>query len=209
MREPTAFYTIATEDNGSFTHTFISDATGEVVVSSRCIAKACNCAGCKIVDGLYLTENGPAKIVEGDDWRSFDDGRGMIHAIYIDIEFLIRFVNRDPDLVHEFTPSIFESPIEKMFYELAFYELHMYPQHPVGPYRLDFAIPDRKIAIELDGHDFHKTKEQRTHDASRDRYLIERGWTVLRFTGTEIYKNTAKCVAQICRIVDQRPVDLG
>lgn len=207
---PTAFYTIVTNDDDTFTHTFISNRTGDVVVSKRCIAKACNCAGCKIVDALYVTEDGPVRVIEGNDWREPEDGDGklMIHAIYIDIEFLIRFVSRDPNLVHEFTPNIFESPIEKMFYELAFHELNMYPQHPVGPYRLDFAIPEKRIAIELDGHEYHKTKEQRTHDAARDRYLMENDWTVLRFTGTEIYKNTKACVDQICRIVDKRKTEV-
>ena len=152
---------------------------------------------------LYVTEDGPVKIVEGDDWRKVDEKR-IIHAIYADIEKLVRFVERDPTLVHEFSQGTFESPIEKLFYELAQFELNLYPQHEVGPYRLDFAIPEKRIAIELDGHDYHKTKEQRTKDAKRDRYLTELGWTVLRFTGTEIYRDPKSCVAQICRIVDQR-----
>lgn len=64
-------------------------------------------------------------------------------------------------------------------------------------YRLDFAIFSKlnegdkeskvKICIECDGHDYHKTKEQRTKDSNRDRQLILDGWTVFRFTGTEIF----------------------
>lgn len=204
-RKPKAYLMVEDKSDGTFVHTFISDQTGEVVVSTRCIAKDCNCAGCKIVAAYYGTENGPVKIIEGNDWRTVDEKR-IIHAIYTDIELLIRFVERDPALVHEFTPGTFESPIEKLFYELAQYELNLYAQHSVGPYRLDFAIPEKLIAIELDGHDYHKTKEQRTHDAKRDRYLAELGWTVLRFTGTEIYRDPKSCVDQICRIVDIRAV---
>lgn len=202
-RKPKAFIIVEDKGDGTFSHTFISDQTSEVVVSTRCVATACNCAGCKIVSMLYVTEDGPVKIVEGDDWRKVDEKR-IIHAIYADIEKLVRFVERDPSLVHEFSQGTFESPIEKLFYELAQFELNLYPQHEVGPYRLDFAIPEKRIAIELDGHDYHKTKEQRTKDAKRDRYLTELGWTVLRFTGTEIYRDPKSCVAQICRIVDQR-----
>jgi very-short-patch-repair endonuclease len=88
-----------------------------------------------------------------------------------------------------------------MFYELAFLDLHIYPQHPVGKYRLDFAIPDKRIAIELDGHEYHKTKYQRTHDARRDRWLYGQGWHVLRFTGTEIHQNLDRCVNEICDLI--------
>ena len=204
-RTPKAYLMVEDKGDGTFVHTFSSDQTGDVIISTRCIAKACNCAGCKIVAAYYSTEDGPVKIIEGNDWRTVDEKR-IIHAIYTDIELLVRFVERDPALVHEFTPGTFESPIEKLFYELAQYELNLYAQHSVGPYRLDFAIPEKLIAIELDGHDYHKTKEQRTHDAKRDRYLSEHGWTVLRFTGTEIYRDTRSCVEQICRIVDARTV---
>jgi very-short-patch-repair endonuclease len=88
-----------------------------------------------------------------------------------------------------------------MFYELAFLDLHIYPQHPVGKYRLDFAIPDKRVAIELDGHEYHKTKYQRTHDAKRDRWLYGQGWHVLRFTGTEIHQDLDRCIDEICALV--------
>jgi len=69
-----------------------------------------------------------------------------------------------------------------MFFELAFLDLHLYPHHQVGKYRLDFAIPDKRLAIELDRHEYHKTKYKRTHDARRDHWLFGQGWSVLRFT---------------------------
>lgn len=75
-------------------------------------------------------------------------------------------------------------------------------QWPVGNYRLDFAaIGTDKIAIEIDGHNYHeRTKEQAQHDKSRDRYLVECGWRVLRFTGSEVFKDAAACVRQIERV---------
>lgn len=49
--------------------------------------------------------------------------------------------------------------------------------------------PPMAIAIELDGHDFHeRTKEQATRDKKRDRALVSAGWSVLRFTGSEVIK---------------------
>jgi len=67
-------------------------------------------------------------------------------------------------------------------------------------YRLDFSVhtPTARIAIECDGHDYHeRTKEQAKHDRSRDRALTLAGWTVLRFTGSEIYADAIACASQV------------
>lgn len=51
------------------------------------------------------------------------------------------------------------------------------------------------LAVECDGHDYHNlTKEQAAHDRSRDRaLLIERDLITLRFTGSEIYRDSYRC----------------
>lgn len=60
-------------------------------------------------------------------------------------------------------------------------------------YRLDFAYspgPDRKLALELDGDDYHeRTADQAERDKSRDRRLQRAGWQVLRFTGREVCRD--------------------
>ena len=62
-------------------------------------------------------------------------------------------------------------------------------------YRLDFAMlpaPDEKIVIEADGHQYHeRTPEQAKRDRRRDRSATLNGWTVLRFTGSEINSDMA------------------
>jgi very-short-patch-repair endonuclease len=71
---------------------------------------------------------------------------------------------------------------------------------PGHAYHVDFALVGRrfKIAIELDGHDFHeRTKEQARRDKSRDRALQAIGWHVLRFTGSEVYRNATACVYEV------------
>lgn len=101
-----------------------------------------------------------------------------------------------------------ESPIEEIFRlnlntMLGSADLmRIQTQYPVSPYFLDFAIPDKKIAVELDGHDWHKTKEQRTHDAQKDRHLQKLGWLVIRFTGSEIYKDSQKCVRELAELAN-------
>ena len=58
---------------------------------------------------------------------------------------------------------------------------------------------DRKLAIEIDGYDYHKTKEQRTNDTKRQRALELAGWRVIRFTGSEIHANLARCLEELSK----------
>lgn len=71
--------------------------------------------------------------------------------------------------------------------------------------RLDFAfVSDRfhRVAVELDGHDFHeRTKEQAARDRSRDRLLTIDGWTVLRFTGSEVDRDVARCWSEVLSVL--------
>jgi len=104
-----------------------------------------------------------------------------------------------------------ESPIEILFWNTAYFELSKFgefsPQMPVGPYRVDFTlteIPDAplvKIAIEIDGHDGHKTKSQRDHDTQRERYLLKNRWRVIRFTGGQVYRDAARCVEEAKELI--------
>lgn len=96
-----------------------------------------------------------------------------------------------------------DSPIEKLFAAEWHKQTGTYPkaQVPIGAYRVDFLVG--KLVIECDGHAFHATKEQRGRDAKRDRDLIELGYRTIRFTGTEIHKDVAACVAQSRRITKQ------
>lgn len=64
-------------------------------------------------------------------------------------------------------------------------------------YRPDFAFFTKnvRLIVELDGHDFHeRTKEQAARDKSRDRAFVLAGWMVLRFTGSEIYRDVKAAV---------------
>jgi len=108
--------------------------------------------------------------------------------------------------------------IEMRFYEAASKCIpNLKAQHEVKTsrgitYRLDFAKLDamdfkdntiRKIAIEIDGHEYHKTKEQRTYDAEKELNLKLDGWEVIRFTGTQIHDNLEYCVNVAIKLVNQ------
>lgn len=106
-----------------------------------------------------------------------------------------------------------ESPIEMLFI-LGLFAADIAGDFSIEPqttplrtkkrYRVDFALyyprlpvlleplvpmPVAKLAVELDGHDFHeKTKEQARRDKQKDRDLVAQGWIVVRYTGSEIYQ---------------------
>jgi hypothetical protein len=50
----------------------------------------------------------------------------------------------------------------------------------VPTYRLDLAYPRRRVAVEYDGIEFHRTtREQKRRDAERRNFLVKHGWTVI------------------------------
>jgi very-short-patch-repair endonuclease len=79
-------------------------------------------------------------------------------------------------------------------------------QAKVGEYRTDFLITmkgGQRIIVECDGHDYHeRTKEQARRDKSRDRWFVAQNIRVLRFTGSEIYRDTENCVAEIANLIE-------
>ena len=59
-------------------------------------------------------------------------------------------------------------------------------QHPVHPYIVDFACVSCKLIVEIDGNS-HDVRQD--YDAERSRYLNGLGYTVMRFTNEDVYKN--------------------
>jgi len=102
------------------------------------------------------------------------------------------------------------SPIEISFWEIA---------KPLIPelqreawidrkYRVDFLIPSKKVIIELYGYQHHNTKYKLTKDAERERYLQGAGYQVIRFTGTEVFKDTQKCVNEVLSLTHIEPAKI-
>ncbi len=106
-----------------------------------------------------------------------------------------------------------ESPIEIMFIDAmdhSGYEKDMHVQYTgFPPYRLDVAFPDYKVAVELDGHQYHSSKEARIRDAGRDRALTIAGWQVVRFTGSDIHRNVNQCRNELILILDNAAESRG
>jgi hypothetical protein len=87
-------------------------------------------------------------------------------------------------------------------------------QHPISinesQYRADFFVTledwdwnERKhvqlvkLVVEVDGHDYHeRTKEQAKRDKQRDRNMTRSGLTVMRFTGSEVYRDCGSVASE-------------
>lgn len=72
------------------------------------------------------------------------------------------------------------TPIEQnLWSDIRYLGLPFLPQFPSGGYFIDFADPEKMIAIEVDGKDFHSPEKDRT----RQERLEAIGWTFYRIPG--------------------------
>lgn len=104
-------------------------------------------------------------------------------------EWIKRYYNNknNPALIPEFCGT------RKMFYCYKNgdeYTLkHSFEYQPVNV-RFDFAIVNFKkqtmLLLELDGHDYHKTKKQRINDSIKRTIATNNGWQMNVITGTQI-----------------------
>ena len=65
-------------------------------------------------------------------------------------------------------------------------------QYQIGPYQLDFAFPDLKIDLEIDGDQHHLDKRVVESDKRRNIYLENLGWTIVRVKWSEYKRLTDK-----------------
>lgn len=65
---------------------------------------------------------------------------------------------------------------------------------------LAVTIGRRRIAIECDGYEYHHTRDQIARDRKRERILQAKGWTVIRFSGSEIHRDPRACAREVLSI---------
>lgn len=69
-----------------------------------------------------------------------------------------------------------------------------------GIYEYDFAFPELKLDIEIDGST-HKTQKVINIDKRRDKWSKEEGWTVIRFEAQDVKKNVDECIERLRRLL--------
>ncbi len=89
----------------------------------------------------------------------------------------------------------------------AYGDIEVIPQRKVHGYFLDFAVHDgsTRIAVEVDGLQYHhRTSDQIESDYLRSRRLIAAGYTVVRYTAAEVFRDATECWRQLDAILDSR-----
>lgn len=82
-------------------------------------------------------------------------------------------------------------------------------QVPIGRYIVDFLCEERKSIIELDGSQ-HYEPEGRRRDKTRDDYLRNLGYTVLRIDNIDMLKNTDFVLMEIVSFLERgKNVNVG
>jgi restriction endonuclease-like protein len=67
--------------------------------------------------------------------------------------------------------------------------------------RVDFAYPELKVAIEVDGYLDHSSPDAFQRDRARQNDLVELGWIVLRFTWDDIVRHPEVVASRLRRIL--------
>lgn len=62
---------------------------------------------------------------------------------------------------------------------------------------LDFAWPERKLCIEIDGQQHERFIERKINDAKKDENLKAENWKLLRLKWSNICNDTQECIQQI------------
>ena len=76
--------------------------------------------------------------------------------------------------------------------------------YAVGPYLVDIAFPEKRIAIEIDGWAFHSDQQAFQNDRTRQNRLALQGWQVLRFTWLDLTQHPDRVLAQIRAAISAR-----
>jgi hypothetical protein len=64
---------------------------------------------------------------------------------------------------------------------------------------LDMGWEEQQVGAEFDGHEFHMTREQLAADRDRHNWVTEHRWTLLHFTGVDVYRRHIAMVERTAR----------
>ena len=76
--------------------------------------------------------------------------------------------------------------------------------HGVGSIRIDLAIPELRLAIEVDHHRWHLGSESADRDRYRDRKLAALGWHVIRLTDFDVRHRLEGAVTDVLQAITRR-----
>ncbi|MDQ3916056.1 MAG: endonuclease domain-containing protein [Actinomycetota bacterium] len=74
-------------------------------------------------------------------------------------------------------------------------------EHGVGAFRLDFAWPPHRVALEADGRRWHSTQDDFARDRRKHNLLVADGWRVLRVTWDDVTERPHHVVEEVRRLL--------
>ena len=102
-------------------------------------------------------------------------------------------------------PSVLESRMARLLRRFGIADpIAEYVPFPGAPYRLDFAWPEIKVAVEVDGYETHASYERWRGGLARQRWCEEQGWLVLHFSWQEVTDHPEMVAAEILRVLAGR-----
>jgi very-short-patch-repair endonuclease len=75
-------------------------------------------------------------------------------------------------------------------------------QYLIGPYYADFAFPDQKIIIEIEGYGPHTAEHQHERDCIRHNFLEARGWRLIRLSNKQVDRDLVNAAYYIMHRLD-------
>ena len=167
--------------------------------------------------GIYQLKKGCQDLLDEIERAESKGDITKLKALYFHGETQFSNCLTDRILYFNISDDWCESSIERLFLETfdairtkdrnTMFDYCLVPQVEIENYRVDFELinhKDKKIIVECDGHEFHqKSKQQVEKDNQRERDLKKLGYEVVRFSGSEIFKDVEKCVEDLLDILNR------
>ena len=107
--------------------------------------------------------------------------------------------------IHEAQNFIRSKPellFEKLINEKGYFPIAQYSKDLAG-FILDFAFPDIKLAIEIDGEYWHNLENTKKKDRRRNYYLeVKKGWEVIHITSNAFMRNPEHYMWEVIQTIE-------
>lgn len=87
----------------------------------------------------------------------------------------------------------------QMRYALLRKGVNFIEQADIGPWSIDFFLPEYNAVIEADGEFWHNNMKTKMKDRRKDSWLMAKGYKVFHFEGKQITDNANACVDKVLK----------
>lgn len=95
--------------------------------------------------------------------------------------------------------------IENMMrYALLRKGINFIEQAAIGPWCIDFYLPDHNACVEADGEYWHGTPSAKMKDRRKDLWLQSRGYEIYHFDGWDIKQDADFCVSRMMKSLEAK-----